>query len=558
MVSPNQEDDDLEIRNATTASGRAQIRALIDAHQMQVNAQMKAVEKARQALGAEEKLHRCLKRRLDRLKSSVAPFHRLPYELIGEITFLCVKAGGSPWELAKVCRSWRFACLSTSKLWGGLRVILYHNRPLSSRYHDGKENCVATDQLLQALVRSGATPLHLEFLQGRCSRKVATKRNETINQSVDILSYPEHMSRLKSLSLDSDLRWPSYPIPESFIRGPFPALEHISLRRSEALIRLTVNIANWAPRLNSAEFRGLWTANFRPKWVEQLRRLKIDGLRYVWCIRFHTFLASCSSLTSLSLTNVHSGASYSGTSYFGDIELFSLVNLEIRRSVVRELIFVTPVLETLVVEKTEWRCSKIKGDPDILQLRDFHWAGFQKNWMLGSVSAPAVDSLFIDMRNGGGWRLLETWRDDRLFEGTACLPQRLCVKHSGHSVPKDNVLDNGRFLRVFPGVRDVKIMGIPLGKGVLKELTKQIGPVDPEASVFHDGAPRKGGKQPPMCPGVEVLELDMTHVGNNVRRGMRTLMRAVLKARRLRSLRCLWDEGGEWEEFCERSLSTTD
>jgi hypothetical protein len=165
---------------------------------------MKALEKARQALGAEEKLYRSLKRRLDRLQSSIAPVHRLPYELIGEIAFLCVEAGDSPWELARVCRSWRSACLGTPKLWGGLRIILCRKWPLFSRYLDGKENCVTTDQLHQALVRSGATPLHLEFLslkgKGRCSRKKGTKYGETIDRLMDILSYSEHMSRLKSLS----------------------------------------------------------------------------------------------------------------------------------------------------------------------------------------------------------------------------------------------------------------------------------------------------------------------------------------------------------------------
>jgi hypothetical protein len=310
-------------------------------------------------------------------------------------------------------------------------------------------------------------------------------------------------------------------------------------------MRFTVNVANWAPRLNSAEFRGLWITDAMPKWIKQLRKLKFDGLRHGWYSSdFHTVLALCPSLTSLSLTNVQSGT-YSGTS----IELLSLVNLEVRHSIVRGRTFVTPVLETLVIEKTEWKRSKIKGDPRIAHLRHFHWSGFQKDWMLGDVFAHAIDSLSIDMWNGGGWLLLWAWRDDRQVEGTP-FPQKLFVKHSGDAVPKANALENGRFLRVLPSVEEVKIMGIPLGRGILKELAKEIGPIDRKASVFHDGAPRRKGKQPPMCPGAEVLEFDMTHVGMKERRGMRTLVRAVLKARRLRSFRCLWDEGGEWEEFC--------
>lgn len=525
---------------------------------MRVDAQMKAVEKARQALGAEEKLYRSLKRRLDRLQSSIAPFHRLPYELIGEIGFLCVEAGDSPWELARVCRSWRSACLSTPKLWGGLRVILCRKWPLFSRYHGGKENCVTTDRLHQALVRSGATPLHLEFLslkaRGRCSRKKGTKYGETIDQLMDILSYPEHMSRLKSISVDCDSRWLSYPISERFIRGPFPALEHISVTRSASIMRLTMNIANWAPRLNSAEFRGLWLAEVKPKWIEQLRKLTFDGLRYAWCSSdFHTVLALCPSLTSLSLTNVQSGNHPPSHR----IELLSLVNFEVRHSVVRGRTFVTPVLETLIIEKTEWKYSTIEGDPGIARLREFHWAGFQKDWMLDDVSAHAIDSLFIDMWNGGGWQFLWAWRDDGAVKEYP-VPQKLFIKHSGNSVPKGNVLENGRFLRVLPSVKEVKIIGIPLGRGVLKELAKEIGSIDREASVFHNWAPRKRGKQPPMCPTAEVLELDMTHVGKKERRGMRTQMRTVLKARRLRSLRCLWEEGEEWEEFCETPIQTTD
>lgn len=493
---------------------------------------MKQVEKARQALGVEEKLYRSLKRRLDHLQSSIAPFHRLPLELIGEITFLCVEAGDSPWELARVCRSWRSACLSTPKLWGGLRIPFCRKWPFSSRYHGGKENCVTTEQLHQALVRSGATPLHLEFLSwkakgpGRRTRKEGTIYRETINQLMDILSYPEHMSRVKSLSANCDRR---YSISESFIRGPFPALEHISLTRSASILRSTVDIANWAPRLNSAKFRGLWIADTWPTWLEQLRELKFDGLRYAWSSSgFHTILSLCPSLTSLSLTNIKSVYYHSGTS----IDLFSLVNFEVRHSIVCGRTFVTPVLETLVIEKTEWLNSKIKCDPGIAQLNYFHWAGFQKDWMLGDVSPCAFDSLSIDMWNGGGRGLKET----------SCFSRKLLVKHSGASVPKGNVLENGMFLRTHGSAQEVKIIGIPLGKGVLKELAKEIGPI-------HDGAPRKRGNQPPMCPNAEVLELDMTHVGQKERRGMRTLLRAVIKARRLRSLRCLWDEGGEWEEF---------
>lgn len=560
MVSPNQEDGDLEIPSATTVFERAQVRALIDDLQTRVDTQMKAVEKARQALGAEEKLFRSLRRRLDRLQSSIAPFHRLPYELIGEITFLCVEAGDSPWELARVCKSWRFVCLSTPKLWGGIRIILCRKWPLFARYHDGKENCATTDQLHQALVRSGATPLHLEFLslkaKGRYSRKKGIKYAETIDQLMDILSYPEHKSRLKSLSVDCDRRWLSYPISETFSRGPFPALEHISLTRSPSILRFTVDIANWAPRLNSAEFRGLWLADVKPTWIEQLRELKFDGLRYAWySSSFHTVLSLCSSLTSLSLTNVQSQSVQSPSVYrLGTfIELFSLVNLEVRHSVIRGRRFMTPALETLIIEKTEWKSSKIKG-PRTAHLRSFHWAGFQKDWMLGDVSAHAIDTLTIDMWNGGGWRLLWAWRDDNYSNGNPSFPQKLLVKHSGDSVPRDNVLENGRFLRVLLGVEEVKIIGIALGKGVLKELSKEIGPIDREASVFHDGTPRKKGKQPPMCPSAKVLELDMTHVGKKERHGMRNLVRAVIKARRLRSFRCLWDEGGEWEEFCEASI----
>ncbi len=512
---------------------------------------MKAVEKARQALGAEEKLFRSLKRRLERLQSSIAPFHRLPYELIGEITFLCVEAGDSPWELARVCRSWRSVCLSTPKLWGGLRIILCRKWPLLSRYHGGKENCVTTDQLHQALVRSGATPLHLEFLsskaKGKCSGKKGTKYGDTIDQLMDILSYPEHKSRLKSLFVDCDRRWLSYPISETFIRGPFPALEHISLTRSTSILQFMVDIANWAPRLNSADFRGVWITNIRPTWFEQLRELKFDGLRCTWYSSdFHTVLSLSPSLTSLSLTNVQS-VNYHSVIF---IELFSLVNFEVRHSVIRGRIFVTPALETLIIEKTEWKSSKITGNP---RLRNFHWAGFQKDWMLDRVSALTVDSLSIDMWNGGGWKLLWAWRDDNYCTRNPSFPQKLLVKHSGDSVPRANVLENGRFLRVLPGVEEIKIIGIPLVKGVLKELAKEIGPIDGEASVFHDGVPRKRGKQPPMCPSAEILELDMTHVGKKERHGVRNLVRAILKARRLRSLRCLWDEGGEWEEFCEAS-----
>jgi hypothetical protein len=551
LVSLNQEDDDLQIPNVITASGRAQVCALISAHQMRLDA-MKTVENVRQTLGAEEKLYKSLKRRLDRLQSSIAPLHCLPFELIREIAFLCVEAGDSPWDLARVCRSWRSACLGTPKLWGRLRIILCRKWPLFSRYHDGKENCATTNQLHRALVRSGVAPLHLEFLSlrasGKCSHKRRTKYSKTIDQLMGILSYPEHMSRLKSLSIDCDRRWFLSPVSERFICGPFPALEHISFIRTGAIMRFTMNIANWAPRLDSAELWGPPIVKYgTPKWIEQLRKLKFVGLRHAgYSSDFHTVLALCSSLTSLSLTSVIWGSGH-------NIELFSLVSLEVRHSVLFGRTFVTPLLETLVIEKTEWKGSRIKGDPRIAHLRHFHWSGFLKDWMLGDVSAHAIDSLSIDMWNGGGMQLWGAWRDSRPLEGTP-FPQKLFVKYSGASVPKFNVLASGRFLRVLPSVEEVKIIGIPLGKDFLKALAKEIGPIDRKASVFHDGVPRRKGKQLPMCPSAEVLELDMTHVSERVRGGMRNLVRAVLEARRLRSLRCLWEEGGEWEEFCETSM----
>jgi hypothetical protein len=548
LVSLNQEDGDLEIPNVITASGRAQVCALISAHQTRLDAQMKTVENVRQTLGGEEKLYRSLKRRLDRLQSSIAPLHCLPFELIREIAFLCVEAGDSPSELARVCRSWRSACLGTPKLWGRLRILLCRKWPLFSRYHDGKENCATANQLHQALVRSGVAPLHLEFLSlkasGRCSRKQRAKYSKTIDQLMGILSHPEHMSRLKSLSIDCDRRWFLSPVSERFICGPFPALEHISFIRDGPIMRFTMNIANWAPRLDSAELRGLSIVkDDTPKWIEQLRKLKFVGLRHAgYSSNLHFILPLCSSLTSLSLTSVLWGSGH-------NIELFSLVNLEVRHSALFELTLVTPLLETLVIEKTEWKRSRIKGDPRIAHLRHFHWSGFQKDWVLGDVSVHAIDSLSIDMWNGGGMRLLCAWRDDGPLEGTP-FPQKLFVKYSGASVPKVNVLENGQFLRVLPSVEEVKVIGIPLGKDFLKALAKEKGPIDRKASVFHDGVPRRMGKQPPMCPSAEVLELDMTHVDKKERGGMRTLVRAVLKARRLRSLRCLWEEGAEWEEFC--------
>ena len=556
---PKQEDDDLEIPNVDTSFGRGQVRALIGAHQAQLETQMKEVEKARQALRAEEKLYSSIQSKLDCLYSSIAPLHRLPYELIGEIASLCVEAGDLPWDLARVCRSWRSACLSTPKLWGGLRILLARKWPRCSPFQDGKENCVTTSQLHRALMRSGATPLHLEFRswrgKGRCSPQKGTNYCETISHLVDILSYPEHVSRLKTLSIDCDRRWSSYPTLERYLCGPFPSLEHISLTRTSSIKWPAVNVADWAPRVNSAEFRGLWVAGVKPNWVEQLKKLKIDGLQYMWSTTgYHLALAKCQFLTSLSLTKVRSSVYSSGTL---NIELLSLVHLEIHHSVVLGRTFVTPALETLIIEKTEWRTSKIQGNPDISHLRNFHWAGFQKDWMLSHVSTPVVGTLAIDLWNGGGWQLLWAWRDDNLEE-THCVPQKLFIKHSGDSVPKDNVLENGRFLRVFPNVKEVKIIGIPLGKAVLKELSKEIGPKDREARVFHDRAPRKGEKQPPMCPDAEVLELDMTHVGKKERRGMRTLARAVLKARRLRGLRCLWEKDGEWEEFHEGSMDAID
>lgn len=521
--------------DATTMTGKAHILALIDDHRLRAEAQMKKVNTARNAFNMEEKKYMSLQRRLDRLHSSIAPVHRLPYELIGEIAALCVEEGNSPWELVTVCRSWRVACFGTPRLWSGLRIILSPKSSFTTRYHNGKENCFSIDQFDEAMKRSGVTPLHLEFSgsqDGRRWRLRAQKNPPAIDHIMGVLS--QHKARVKSLSISAD----KSKIDEQFFAGPFPALEHISLIKKGAVSVLPgtrLVSAGWAPQLRTAEFLGtsLWDVNHL-KWVERLTKLVIDSRGYTWgTSEYLDTLGKTKSLTTLALIGIRR----SGTER---IELPCLTVLEIRASNFRCATFKTPVLEKLVVEKTEWVDCRVTGDPVISTLKEINWVGFQKDYILPSIEAHSVSLVKVEFRNGGGYRMISTWNGGGYYSPhSRCVPNTLQIKYSGE-MPKDNRLQNGDFLRALPNVKEVKTMNIGVGKPFLKELAKRIANRDSKATVL---------KQRPLCPRVEALEFDMTHVPMKERQAYKRLVQAVVKARGLRSMKCIWDKEGDWEEF---------
>lgn len=523
-------------------TGKAHVLALIDDHRLRVEAQIKKVNMARNALHVEEKQYMSLQRRIDRLQSSIAPIHRLPYELIGEIAALCVEEGHSPWELVTVCRSWRVACFNTPRLWSGLRIILSPKSSFTTRYHDGKENCISTGQFDEAMERSGATPLHLEFSGSHCYgrrwRLKAQKNQPIIDYIIGILSSAQQKARVKSLSVSTERRTDKCKIDDHLFTGPFPALEHISLIKTGApsiLFSTQLASAGWAPRLHSAEFLGTTLRDINQfKWIERLTELTIDSRGGT--SEYYETLGRTKSLTTLTLIGIQR-MRYNGTKR---IELPCLKVLEIRASNLRSATFKTPMLEKLVVEKTEWVCCRVTGDPIISTLKEINWVGFQKDYVLPSIDARSVGLVNVDFRNGGGYRMISTWNGRGNYDPpNCCIPDTLQIKYSGE-MPKDNKLQNGDFLRVLPDVREVKMMNIGVGKPFLKELAKRTESRDSNAAVL---------KQRPLCPRVEVLELDMTHVAMKERQAYRRLVRAVVKTRGLRSMKCIWDKEGEWEEF---------
>jgi len=143
--------------------------------------------------------------------------------------------------------------------------------------------------------------------------------------------------------------------------------------------------------------------------------------------------------------------------------------------------------------------------------------------------------------------MISTWKGGGYYNvPSCCVPDTLHLKYSG-KMPKDNRLQNGDFLRILPDVKEVKMVNIGVGKPFLKELAKRTEGRDRNAAVL---------KQRPLCPQVEVLELDMTHVAMKERQAYKALVRAVVKARRLRSMRCIWDKEGDWEEFGSCGVTT--
>ena len=85
----------------------------------------------------QERVHTLEVERSQRI-SFIAPFRRLPSEILVKIVELCINAGDSPGILNSVCSSMRKAVNGMKVLWGTIHIVPYKLSP-RHREHENEE-----------------------------------------------------------------------------------------------------------------------------------------------------------------------------------------------------------------------------------------------------------------------------------------------------------------------------------------------------------------------------------------------------------------------------------
>ena len=200
-----------------------------------------------------------------------------------------IEIGGSPWDLTRICKSWRHSAINTPRLWSQIHVALQplRNRyptPAVSRWSKNGEFCDTPERLERALRRAGATPLDLvlEFRETEnwllpLRSIVGDERQKTFEALLKLIS-GERMVHWKSVLLIA-----SSTLPSGYLEGNLEKLESFEMDwrtgSSESHRRLLDSIDQTSINLRRLKFTGgLPTGSMERTWWSRLTELCLDSV----------------------------------------------------------------------------------------------------------------------------------------------------------------------------------------------------------------------------------------------------------------------------------------
>jgi hypothetical protein len=253
-------------------------------------------------------LTRQLRNEIANNRSFIAPIRRLPFEILGELFLAYIDIGGSPWELTRICKSWRVSAINTPRLWSRIHVALQplRNRytPPGLRWSKSGEYCDTPERLERALRRAGATPLNL-VLELRetdgwllpMRSGVGDERKKTLEALLKLIS-GARMVQWKSVLLIS-----STSLPLGYLEGNLERLESFEMDwrggTGEFHKRLLDSIDQTSMNLRMLKFTGgLPVGYMERRWWNRLTELCLDSVSRQ---SLPSLLCQCVKLVKLTL-----------------------------------------------------------------------------------------------------------------------------------------------------------------------------------------------------------------------------------------------------------------
>lgn len=254
-------------------------------------------------------LTRQLRNEIANNKSFIAPIRRLPFEILGELFLAYIDIGGSPWELTRICKSWRLSAINTPRLWSRIHVALQplRNRyptPPALRWSKSGEYCDTPERLERALRRAGATPLDL-VLELRetdgwllpLRSVMGDERQKTLEALLKLIS-GERMVQWKSVLLIA-----SAPLPLGYLEGNLERLESFEMDwrggTDEFHKKLLDSIDQTSMNLRMLKFTGGLPVRYMERtWWNRLTELCLDSVTRQ---NLPSLLCQCVKLVKLTL-----------------------------------------------------------------------------------------------------------------------------------------------------------------------------------------------------------------------------------------------------------------
>ena len=344
-------------------------------------------------------LTRQLRNEIANSKSFVAPIRRLPFEILGELFLAYLATGGSPWELTRICKSWRHSAINTPRLWSRIHVAVQplRNRyptPPASRWSKSGEYCDTPERLERALRRAGATLLNL-VLELRETDSwllplrsiVGDERQKTLEALLKLIS-GDRMVQWKSVLLIT-----STSLPLGYLEGNLERLESFEMDwrggTGEFHKKLLDSIDQTSMNLRMLKFTGGLPMGYMERtWWDRLTELCLDSVSRQ---NLSSLLRQCVKLVKLTL----------GLSFSNENTTITEVNVPTLRELVLSSCdmanlssLLLPQLETLVLR----HCADgpagacLPAPANLTNLRKLTLDSTEIN-ILGNIVAPKLEEL---------------------------------------------------------------------------------------------------------------------------------------------------------------------